>query len=267
MRIAFIGGGTMAEAIISALLTQKLAGPDEIVAGEIHAERRGELVDRYGINTTGDNKEAAKGADMVVFAVKPHQFPAAAADLRGHLTPEQTVISLMAGVTIEMLSEGLRHKAIIRIMPNTPAQVGEGVSVWTAAPEAKPGVREQVRRMLAATGKEIFLEDEKFIDMATSVSGSGAGFVFLLMEAFIDGAVHLGLSRDTAREMVLQTFVGSARIAQKTGKSTSELRSLVTTPGGTTAEGLLTLEEAGVRAAIIEALVAAYEKSRALGGS
>ncbi len=267
MRIAFIGGGTMAEAIVSALLSQNLATPDEIVAGETHPQRRDELRERYGINTTGDNKEAASGADMVVLAVKPHQFPTAAADLRGHLTPEQTVISIMAGVTIDTLRESLRHKAIIRVMPNTPAQVGEGMSVWTAAAEVKPGVQEQVRRMLEATGKEIHLEDERYVDMATALSGSGPGFVFLLMEAFIDGAVHLGLSREIAREMVLQTFLGSARIAQKTGKSTSELRGLVTTPGGTTAEGLLTLEEAGVRAAIIEALVAAYEKSKALGGS
>jgi len=267
MRIAFVGGGTMAEAIISAVLSQKLAAPDEIVAGEALAERREALRERHGIATVADNREAVGGADFAFLAVKPYQFAAVAADLKGHLRPDQTVVSIMAGVTIAALRAGLDHNAIVRVMPNTPAQVGEGMCAWTAAPEVKPEAREQARLLLAATGREVYFEDEKYIDMATAVSGSGPGFLFLLMEAFIDGAVHLGLPRETAGEMVIQTFLGSARLAQETGRPVAELRSLVTTPGGTTAEGLLALESAGVRAAIAEALIAAYEKAKSLGGS
>ena len=266
MRIAFIGGGTMAEAIIGAVLSHKVAGRDEIVAGEPLPERRDALRERHKIATTADNREAVSGAAIVAFAVKPHQIAAVAADLKGRLSPDQTVLSIMAGVTVATLQASLDHDAVVRAMPNTPAQVGEGMCAWTAAAEVKPEAREQARRVLAATGKEVYFEDEKYIDMATAVSGSGPGFLFLLMEAFIDGAVHLGLPRETAAEMVIQTFLGSARLAQATGRPVAELRSLVTTPGGTTAEGLLALESAGVRAAIAEAIIAAYEKAQSLGG-
>jgi pyrroline-5-carboxylate reductase len=266
MRIAFIGGGTMAEAIISAVLSHKVAGRDEIVAGEPLPERRDALRERHKIAVTADNREAVSGAAIVMLAVKPHQIAAVAADLKGHLSPEQTVLSIMAGVTVATLQVSLDHAAVVRAMPNPPAQIGEGMCAWTATAEVKSEAREQARRVLAATGKEVYFEDEKYIDMATAVSGSGSGFVFLLMEAFIDGAVHLGLPRETAGKMVIQTFLGSARLAQQTGRPVAELRGLTTTPGGTTAEGLLALESAGVRAAIAEALIAAHEKSKALGG-
>jgi pyrroline-5-carboxylate reductase len=266
MRIAFIGGGTMAGAVISAVLSHNVAGPNDIIAGEPLPERRDALRERHKIAVTADNREAVNGARVIVLAVKPHQLAAAAVDLKGRLSPDQTVLSIMAGVTVATLQASLDHAAVVRAMPNTPAQVGEGMCAWTAAPEVKPRARDQARQVLAATGKEVYFEDEKYIDMATAVSGSGPGFLFLLMEAFIDGAVHLGLPRETAGEMVIQTFLGSARLAQETGRPVAELRSLVTTPGGTTAEGLLALESAGVRAAIAEALIAAYEKAQSLRG-
>lgn len=267
MRVSFVGGGTMAEAIITGLLGGELASPEEIVVGEPRAERRQELAELYKINVTADNARAIRGAETVVIAVKPYQFPAVAAGLAGRLSAKQTVVSIMAGVTIQALRDSLRHPAIVRVMPNTPAQVGEGMSVWTAAAAVDEEARAGVRRLLEATGKAIAFDDERFIDIATAVSGSGPGFVFLLMEAFIDGAVHLGLARDTARELVVQTFLGSARLAEESERPIAELRGLVTTPGGTTAEGLLALEEAGVRAAIAEALIAAHARSKAIGGS
>jgi len=266
MKIGFVGGGTMAEAIIGAVLSGRVAAPEEIVVGEPLPQRREALAERYKINVTADNAKAARGAEIVVLAVKPNQFGAVAASLAAHLKPRQTVVSIMAGVTLQRLHDDLQHEAVVRVMPNMPAQVGEGMSVWTAAPEVADDAREKVRRMLQTAGREAYFEEERFIDMATAVSGSGPGFVFLLIEAFIDGAVHLGLSREAARELVVQTFLGSARLAQETGRPVSELRALVTTPGGTTAEGLLVLEEAGLRAAITEALIATYEKSKALGG-
>ncbi|MCJ7491852.1 MAG: pyrroline-5-carboxylate reductase [Dehalococcoidia bacterium] len=266
MKIGFIGGGTMAEAIIGAVLSGKLAAPEDIVVGEPLAQRREDLAERHKVNVTSDNAKAIRGAEIVVLAVKPNQFPTVAAGLKERLRPNQTVVSIMAGVTIAALRDGLNHDAVVRVMPNMPAQVGEGMSVWTATSELSEDHREKVRKMLKAAGRELYFEEERFIDMATAVSGSGPGFIFLLMEAFSDGAVHLGLSREAARELVVQTFLGSARLAQETGRPVSELRALVTTPGGTTAEGLLVLEEAGLRAAITEALIATYEKSKALGG-
>jgi pyrroline-5-carboxylate reductase len=266
MKTGFIGGGTMAEAIIGAVLRGRVAAPEEIVVGEPLRRQREALAERYKVNVTSDNTKAARGAEVVVLAVKPNQFSAVAADLQGHLEPAQTVVSIMAGITLKRLRDELRHVAVVRVMPNPPAQVGEGVCAWTATPEVDEAARKAVRRLLAAAGKEIAFDDERFIDIATAVSGSGAGFVFLLMEAFIDGAVHLGLPRATATEMVVQTFLGSARLAQQTGRPAAELRGLTTTPGGTTAEGILVLEEAGLRAAITEALIATFEKSRTLGG-
>jgi pyrroline-5-carboxylate reductase len=266
MKIGFIGGGTMAEGIIGAILQAGDASADEIAVGEPVLERRQLLADACRVQVTADNPKAVAGADIVVFAVKPNQFPAAAADLKGQLGSDQTVLSIMAGVTIAKLQAALDHKAVVRAMPNPPAQIGEGVCAWIATPQVGEDARADIRRLLAATGKEIAFDDERFIDIATAVSGSGAGFVFLLIEAFIDGAVHLGLPRATATEMVVQTFLGSARLAEQSGRTAAELRGLTTTPGGTTAEGLLVLEEAGLRAAVTEALIATYEKSKALGG-
>lgn len=266
MKIGFVGGGTMAEGIIGALLRGGEALPDDIAVGEPLLERRQHLAGDYRVQVTADNRKAVAEADVVVLAVKPSQFAAVAAEFKGSLRSDQTVVSIMAGVTLAKLQAALDHKAVVRAMPNPPAQVGEGVCAWIATPQVDGESREDVRRLLAATGKEIAFEEERFIDIATAVSGSGAGFVFLLMEAFIDGAVHLGLPRATATEMVVQTFLGSAQLVEQTDHTAAELRCLTTTPGGTTAEGVLVLEEAGLRAAITEALIATYEKSKALGG-
>ena len=265
MRFGFVGGGTMAEALISALLKAGLAAPEEITVGEPLPERRQTLAESYRVVVTADNQEAAAGADTIVVATKPYQFAAVAAELRGHLKAEQTAVSIMAGVTLAKLRESLGHDAVVRVMPNTPAQIGEGMSAWCAGPAVDEAARERVRRMLRAAGREVYFEDERCIDMATAVSGSGPGFVFLLMEAFSDGASKLGISPETARELVVQTFLGAARLAQQSDHTLAELRALVTTPGGTTAEGLRVLEEAGLRDTVREALAAAYERSQAIG--
>ena len=150
-------------------------------------------------------------------------------------------------------------------MPNTPAQIGQGMVVWTATEAVSPEARDQVRSVLGALGQELYVDDEKYVDMATAVSGSGPAFVFLVMEALIDAAVHIGMRREMATPIVIQTMLGSALYAQTTDKHLAELRNMVTSPGGTTAEGLLALEDAGVRAAFAEAIVAAYEKAKRLG--
>jgi pyrroline-5-carboxylate reductase len=175
-------------------------------------------------------------------------------------------MSIMAGVTISSIKSALNHEAVVRAIPNTPAQIGEGMTVWTATPAVADGAKESISRVLSVLGQEIYVADEKYIDMATAVSSSGPGYVFLVIEAMIDAAVHIGLRRDMAVPMVLQTVLGSARYAQETGKHPAELRNQVTSPGGTTTEGLQVLEDAAVRAAFTEAIEAAYEKAKELGG-
>jgi pyrroline-5-carboxylate reductase len=175
-------------------------------------------------------------------------------------------MSIMAGVTIETIRAALKHDAIVRAIPNTPAQIGEGMTVWTATDAVPDASRQEVRSILAALGQEMYVNDEKYVDMATAVSSSGPAYIFLVMEALIDSAVHIGLRRDVAQRIVVQTILGSAKYAQATGKHPADLRNEVTSPAGTTTEGLLALEKAGLRLAFTEAVRAAYEKAKRLGG-
>jgi pyrroline-5-carboxylate reductase len=254
VRLAFIGTGVMGEAIIAAVLERGLAQPADVTACDVVAQRREHLSQAYGVASTEQAAGAVAGSDLIVLAVKPQEFPAVARDLRGRLGAGQTVVSIMAGVSLATLRDGLGHEAIVRAMPNTPAQIGEGMTVWTATESVNAAAREDVHRILGALGQELYVAEEKYVDMATAVSGSGPAFVF-------------GLRREMATAMVLQTVLGSARYAQASGRHPADLRNQVTSPGGTTAEGLLALEEAGVRAAFAQAILAAYERARQLGGA
>lgn len=263
--LAFIGGGVMAEAMIQGLLNKGLVRPAEIIATGPRQKRRDELQSRYGINVTPDNRQAAKACKIVVLSVKPQVLRVILSELRGSLRPEQLVISIIAGARIAAISEGLEHKAIVRVMPNTPAQIGEGMSVWTATSAVSQEQLAQARIILQALGKELYVEDEKFLDMATAVSGTGPTYVFLVMEAMIDAAVHLGFPRHIAYELVTETMRGSIIYAIKSGKHPAELRNMVTSPGGTSAEALYQLEKGGLRTVLSKAIWAAYERSRYLG--
>jgi pyrroline-5-carboxylate reductase len=266
VRLAFIGSGVMGEAIIAAVLERHLTQPSDITACDVVAQRREHLSRAYGIATAEHIADAITESDLIILAVKPQDFSAVARDLRGLLAAGQTIVSIMAGVSLAALRDSLGHEVIVRAMPNTPAQVGEGMTVWTATEAVSASARENAHGILGAMGQELYVTEEKYVDMATAVSGSGPAFVFLVMEAMIDAAVHIGLRREMATEMVLQTVLGSARYAQASGRHPADLRNQVTSPGGTTAEGLLALEEAGVRAAFAQAIIAAYERARQLGG-
>jgi pyrroline-5-carboxylate reductase len=163
------------------------------------------------------------------------------------------------------IMKGLGHDSVIRVMPNTPAQIGEGMSLWTCSPQVDDDRRQLTRSMLGTMGEEIYVSDEKYLDMATALSASGPAYVFLFIEALIDAGVHLGLPRDTSRTLALQTVLGSVRLVKETGRHPAELKDMVSSPGGTTVEALLALEEGGLRATIISAVIAAYEKSLELG--
>ena len=261
MRITFIGGGTMATAILSRVLDRGVARPSEVAVGEPVEGRRSHLTSQYGVSVTESNVQAVSGADLVVLAVKPQDLSGIMAELRGVLRAEQTVLSIVAGATLATLRGGLDHHALVRIMPNTPAQVGAGMSVWTAAPEVPGDRTEATRELLQAIGEEMYVADEKYLDMATALSASGPAFVLLFLEAMIDGGVHVGLPRPMAETLAVQTVLGTARLAGETGGHAAVLRNMVTSPGGTTTEGLLALESAGVRAGVMDAVAAAFRKS------
>ncbi len=266
MRIAFIGGGNMGEAMIRCLIEKDVAKAAAIVVADVAEARRSYLKKQYGVTTTSINRNAAEKSDVIVLAVKPNVMPDALADLKGQTTAQQTVISIAAGITLSRLRQGLDREAVVRAMPNTPAQIGEGVTVWTATPEATEIDSERARVILGAMGRQTFVSDEKYIDMATAVSGSGPGYVFLIIESLVDAAVRIGLPRDMAQELVMETISGSVHLAQKSGKHPAELRNMVTSPGGTTAEGLHELEEGRLRALLARAIIAGYDKAKALRG-
>ena len=265
MNISFIGGGVMAEAIVGGILGRGIATATDICVGEPVESRRSALSDRYGVSTTAANTEAVRHGQLVVLSFKPQQLDRVLGELRGKLGANQAVISIIAGARMKSIVAGLEHEAVIRVMPNTPAQIGAGMSMWTAAPSVNSEHKEATRSILETLGEELYVDDEKSIDMATALSGSGPAYVFLFMESLVDAGVKLGMTPEMARKLTLQTVLGSARLVQETGKHPAELRDMVTSPGGTTAEALRELEAGGFRATVLAAVTAAYEKSRLLG--
>ena len=207
-KIAFIGPGVMAEAMIAGLLNKKLAKPENITASGPREERGTELRKKYGIKVSIDNASAVHGADVVVLSVKPQRLSEVMKGLKG-IRADALVLSIIAGASIKKISTGLKHKAIVRSMPNTPGQIGEGITVWTASREVTEEQHEMTRSILGALGDEVFVEDESYLDMATALSGSGPAYVFLFTEALIDAGVHMGFPRRIAEQLVLQTIKGS----------------------------------------------------------
>jgi pyrroline-5-carboxylate reductase len=266
--ITFIGPGAMAEAMIAGLIRQNVAGAESLVAAGPTQERLEHLQAYYGITTTTDNAHAAKNADVVVLAVKPQRLERVLAGLKGFLQPTSLVLSIVAGASLEKISQGLSHQRVVRSMPNTPAQIGEGITVWTASTEVSEEQRRMTQQILGALGEEIFVEEENYLDMATALSGTGPAYVFLFMEAMVDAGVHLGFPRRIAEQLVAQTVRGSVDFYQKHEEHIhlARLRNQVTSPGGTSAEALYYLEKAGFRTAISRAIWAAYERSVELGG-
>ena len=255
----------MAEAILRGVLAAGLAKGEDISVGEPVPERCRYLSKEYGVRVNGDNLEVVSQADLVVFAVKPQDLPVTMGQLRHRLTEEQSALSIVAGARISALTKGLGHSSIIRVMPNTPAQIGFGMSLWTCSEEVSQTQRDLTQSILGTVGVEVYVAEEKYLDMATALSASGPAYVFLFIEALIDAGVHVGLPRDMAKTLALQTVYGSTKLVMETGKHPAELKDMVVSPGGTTAEGLRVLERNAVPASIIEAVEAAYHKGISLG--
>lgn len=266
-KIVFIGPGAMAESMIAGLIRNQVAAPDHLLASGPRSVRVDDLSKRYGIIPYTDNAEAARQGDVVILSVKPQRLSNVMAGLSGHIKPGALVLSIIAGASIDQLTRGLKHTPIVRSMPNTPAQIGEGITVWTASSAVTEAQREMAGRILAALGEHIFLEEEYYLDMATALSGTGPAYVFLFMEAMVDAGVHLGFPRRIAEQLVAQTVRGSVDYYTKRDDPVhlARLRNEVTSPGGTSAAALYYLEKAGFRTAISRAIWAAYERSQELG--
>jgi len=256
----------MGKAMLTSIIENNIAKAADITVSDKNSVRLEQLKAVFGVSTSEDNIDTAAGRDIIVLAVKPQNLADVMAEFKGKLSPRQLIVSIIAGKSIKSLREGLGHNAIVRVMPNTPAQIGMGMSVWTAAKEVTQNQKEQAKAILGAMGEEIFAEDEAALDMATAISGSGPAYVFLFIESLVDAAIEIGLPADEARRLVLQTMLGSAEYAKKSGEELARLREMVTSPGGTTAEAMAVFEKSGFRDIIREATGAAYKKARQLGG-
>jgi pyrroline-5-carboxylate reductase len=263
--VAFVGAGVMAEAVIKGLLGKKLIDPARIRAADVRPERGRELAQRYGIAFTADNGAAVQGADVAVLSVKPQSLPEVLPGLKGRVPERALVLSIIAGAKISVLSGALDHAAVVRSMPNTPAQIGEGMAVWTASESVTDAQRAQAREILGALGLEVYVEEEGFLDAATAVSGSGPAYVFLFMEALVDAGTALGFSPSVSKQLVLQTVKGSVAYAMNSPLDLAQLRRQVTSPGGTTAAALGSFEGDGFGDVVSRAVHAAYHRSIELG--
>jgi pyrroline-5-carboxylate reductase len=241
--------------------------PSHVVVTGPRRERRAELAKQFGVRALASNAEAARDAHVVVLSVKPQVLPAVMRELHGKLRDDQLVLSIVAGATLRSLRHGLAHKPIVRSMPNTPAQIGLGVTVWTATSDVSADQRELATLVLGALGEVVHAEVEEDVDRATALSGTGPSYVFLLMEALVDAGVHLGFSRRVAEELVLRTVEGSAAFARRSGRHLAELRNQVTSPGGTSAAALYELEKGALRTVLSRAVYAAFVRTRELGAN
>jgi pyrroline-5-carboxylate reductase len=263
MKATFIGGGTMAEAIIKRLVVEGVVSGDDLTVVDPSDARRELLSERYGVLVSKNPEGCLTGADVVVLAVKPQELERAASQV-GALGERQLLVSILAGVKAERIASSFSHRVVVRAMPNTPAQIGAGITVWAATPEVTDDQLAMARTILAALGTELFVSDEKYVDMATALSGSGPAYVFLFIEALVDGAVRIGMPRTMAETLAVQTVLGSAQFLEQSREHPAELRNRVTSPGGTTAAALHELEKGSLRSLLAEAIASAYAKAKNL---
>jgi pyrroline-5-carboxylate reductase len=266
MKIAFIGGGNMGEAMLAAVLQKGLAKSSDICVSDISPERRAYLKEEYKVAITGSNHDAVSGSDIVVLAVKPQNIDDVYDELRTSLKTDQLVLSIVAGIKTVSICQKLGHRRVVRVMPNTPAQIGLGMSGWTATGEVSDEQREWTRAMLGAMGREIYFDDEKYLDMVTAVSASGPAYFFLFAECLAEAAVDIGLPREEAEELAAQTMLGAANLLEKSGETPAELRRKVTSKGGTTERALQAFEEGRLVDLVRKAVRSAYQRAKELGG-
>jgi len=264
--IGFIGSGNMAEAIIKGVIASGMYQPQDIMASDVRQERLAAMASQYQIKTTQNNDEVVQFARILMLCVKPQQIRPLLESIQGKTHPDTVVISIAAGITTDVLSKGLAGCQVIRVMPNTPAMVGQGAAAIFSANASKQAVEHTVK-LFSAVGRVVIVDKEELIDAVTAVSGSGPAYFFYLMEQMIEAGVRLGLSPEASSQLVLQTASGAALLAQNaanTGQTPAQLRKNVTSPGGTTEAAIKTFTSRGMDGIIQSALTAAYDRSRQL---
>ena len=264
-KIGFIGGGKMGEALINGILRAGLSSSDKIMVSDVDKKRLQILEKEAGIKTTQDNKKITSDSDIIILAVKPNMMGSVLDELNSEITSKHLIISIAAGIPLSFIESSLNKGCrAIRVMPNTPCLVGETAAGYALGKKATRNDGKLVGQLIDAVGKS-FLLDEKYLDAVTGLSGSGPAFIYVVMEALADGGVKMGLSRDVAITLAAQTAFGAAKMVLESGTHIGQLRDSVTSPGGTTIEGLHALEKGGIRNALIDAVEAATKKSKSLG--
>lgn len=262
--IGFVGGGSLTESIINAIRGTLLPSGN-IFVSDHKRKRCTELNSRYRVNATVGVENFIDKVNLLVIAVKPKDAPSAFAEIRNKITLNTIIVSVIAGLKIDIIEKFFPHSPIIRAMPNVPIRVGEGMTAYTVNKKTTASDKKLVEQFWSSIGRAIELE-ERFMDAVTGLSGSGPAYAFLMIDALADGGVAAGLSRAASIELAAQTLLGAAKMVLETGEHPAALRDKVTSPAGTTIEGIRVLERGGVRSSLIEAVLAATEKSRALGG-
>ncbi len=266
MKIGFVGAGNMAEALMKGIISAGMALADDITASDVMPERRDFIAKTIGVGVTGDNIEVVRSSDIIVLAVKPNHVGPVLEELKPYLSSDHLLISIAAGVKIDVMERHLNWGVrVVRVMPNQPCLVGASASAFALGRSARKEDKETVQRVLESVGVAFAL-DEKLLDAVTGLSGSGPAYVYMFIEALADGGVLAGLPRDVATILAAQTVFGSAKTLLETRKHPGELKDMVASPGGTTIEGIRTLEESGFRGAVMDAIEAGAKKSAELGG-
>lgn len=264
-RIGFIGAGMMAEALIAGVLKAGIASPDRLIASDVSEARRLEMQRQYEIRTTGENGDVVAFADLIVLAVKPQHAAAVLDEIGPGLDGRKSIVSIMAGVSTATIEARLAPGVpVVRVMPNLPCIVGEGAAAVAPGRYATREHTDAAARILGATGRAVQV-DEAQMDAVTGLSGSGPAYVFTVIESLADGGVAEGLPRQVALELAAQTVLGAAKLVLESGEHPAILRDRVTSPAGTTAEGLEALEAGGLRSALRQAVRQASRRSKALG--
>lgn len=264
-RLAVIGAGKMGETLISALLRAGEVEPGDVIATAGHQPRLDQLQRTFGIATTLDNREAVRGADLVLLCVKPQIAPRVLEELAPDLESGQLLISIIAGLTTARIEGQLggREIPVARAMPNTPSRIGYGMSAICGGKWARPEQLELARTIFAGLGRALVL-DEKYFDAVTGLSASGPAFIYIVIEALAEGGVKVGLPRKVATELAAQTCLGAGHMVLETGEHPAQLKDEVTTPAGCTMDGILQLEDGGLRVTLIKAIVEATRRAREL---
>lgn len=264
LRVAILGTGKMGGILLQAFLKNNLLGPDQIFATVHHPDRAQALSAQYGIEVTTDNLEAAKQADVILLGVKPAQVPALIQHIRPALTPEKTILSIAASVKTHSIEEAAGYDlAVVRAMPNTPSMLAAGVTALCPGRFVSEEQMLIAQKVFQTVGRTVVV-DEKHMDAVTGLSGSGPAYIYIIIEALAEAGVNVGLPRDVATLLAAQTTLGSARMVLETGYHPALLKDAVTTPAGCTVDGILELEEGGLRVTLIKAVKRATQRAREL---